>query len=179
MHRASLLALLDSHAPFDHVEAEMLDRFRRFVTTQPQCFERTLLEGHVTGSAWVLDAEGTKVLLLHHRKLDRWLQPGGHCDGNPNVLAVALREAREESGLQHLTVVSSALFDIDIHWIPERGVMPGHWHYDARFLLQAAPGEELCHNYESKGARWMPLTEAALLQDASLRRMAIKTLRLP
>src|SRR6476661_8500289 len=106
MHRASLLALLDSHLPFDETEGQMLDRFRRFVQTQPRCFERSLIEGHVTGSAWVLNANSTHVLLLHHRKLDRWLQPGGHCDGDPDVLRVAMREAREESGLLRLEAVS-------------------------------------------------------------------------
>src|SRR5438045_3238802 len=153
MHRASLLALLDSHAPFDQTEAQMLDRFRRFVATQPHCFERSLLEGHVTGSAWIVDADAAQVLLLHHRKLDRWLQPGGHCDGDSDVLRVALREAREETGLQRLAPVSPALFDLDIHWIPQRGDVPDHWHYDARFLLRAAPNEEFKHNHESKDAR--------------------------
>ncbi len=174
MHRDSLLALLDSHTPFDDTEMQMLDRFRGFVASQPQCFERSLLAGHVTGSAWILDANSAQVLLLHHRKLNRWLQPGGHCDGDSDVLRVALREAREETGIERLAPVSSQIFDVDIHWIPQRGAVPGHYHYDARFLLRAAQGEVLRHNHESKGALWMPLDDAAKLGEASLRRMAIK-----
>lgn len=176
MHRASLLALLDAHLPFDETEAQMQGRFRRFVAAQPRCFERELQEGHVTGSAWVLDSEGTHVLLLHHRKLDRWLQPGGHCDGDADVLRVAMREASEESGLLRLEAVSEAIFDVDVHPIPPRGEIPGHFHFDARFLLRAAAGEAIRHNHESKDARWMPIHEAAQLHEASLRRMAEKIL---
>jgi 8-oxo-dGTP pyrophosphatase MutT (NUDIX family) len=177
MRRAPLLALLTAHKPFDDTERQMLQRMLRFVESRPDCFERSLQEGHVTGSAWVLNAAGTHVLLLHHRKLDRWLQPGGHCDGDPDVLRVALREAQEESGLIKLMPDSPALFDVDVHWIPQRGEIPGHWHYDARFLLKAAPDEELRPNNESKGARWMPLDEAAKLAEASLQRMALKSMR--
>ena len=154
----------------------MLGRMRHFVESQPQCFERSLLEGHVTGSAWVMDADGAHVLLLHHRKLDRWLQPGGHCDGDADVLRVALREAQEESGILALRPVTTALFDVDVHWIPQRDEVPGHWHYDARFLLRAAPDAILQPNNESKDALWMPLRKAVSLPEASLQRMARKAI---
>ena len=92
--------------------------------------------GHITGSAWVVDIAGNRVLLADHAKLGRWLQPGGHSDGDPDTLAVALREAREESGLD-VRALDDAIFDIDVHRIPARGDEPAHLHFDVRFLVQA------------------------------------------
>ncbi len=178
MHRQTLLHLLNAHSPFDETEAAMLKRLRDFVLQNENCFERTLLSGHITGSAWVSNKTGTQVLLLHHAKLHRWLQPGGHCDGDSDVLRVALREAQEESGLTSLRTVSSDIFDVDVHWIPERGAnqafVPGHWHYDVRFLLRANANEPLQINHEAKAWRWVDVTELQDHEDESLRRMALK-----
>src|SRR5690606_29728042 len=117
MHREPLLHLLAAYATFDAADAACLARFVAFVREQPDCFRRELLVGHVTGSAWIVDRAGERVLVTHHRKLDRWLQPGGHADGDPDVAAVALREAHEETGLQHLHLQADAIFDLDIHGI--------------------------------------------------------------
>jgi 8-oxo-dGTP pyrophosphatase MutT (NUDIX family) len=171
MHRQPLLKLLAAHRPFDESEAAMLQRTIDFVRAHDDCFERSLLVGHVTGSAWVRGESG--VLLLHHAKLNRWLQPGGHCDGDADVLRVTIKEAREESGLE-VEPVSTAIFDVDVHWIPQRGDVPGHWHYDVRFLLRAINGN-VQHNHESHGFRWVPLEEIRRSEDESLRRMALKT----
>ena len=178
MHRRSLLELLDAHKPFDETEAAMLKRIHEFVNQQPQCFQRSLLIGHVTGSAWVISESGTRALLLHHAKLNRWLQPGGHCDGDADVLQVALREAREESGLSSLQIVTKNVFDVDVHWIPERGTeqnfVPGHWHYDVRFLLRASENEPLHINREAKAWRWVEMEEIKQFPEVSLSRMALK-----
>ena len=179
MHRRPLLELLNAHKPFDETENAMLQRIREFVNEEPQCFQRSLLIGHVTGSAWVINESGTRALLLHHAKLNRWLQPGGHCDGDANVLQVALREAQEESGLLSLQAVSSDIFDVDVHWIPQRGAeqtfVPGHWHYDVRFLLRASENEPLQINHEAKAWRWVDLNEITQFAEDSLSRMARKT----
>jgi 8-oxo-dGTP pyrophosphatase MutT (NUDIX family) len=178
MHRQPLLQLLKAHQPFDQTEAQMLERIQRFVCEQENCFEHFLLEGHVTGSAWIVNQDSTQVLLLHHAKLDRWLQPGGHCDGDGDVLRVALREAKEESGLTSLEVVSTTVFDVDVHWIPERPAaqnhVPGHWHYDVRFLLRADSAAPLSLNEEAKALRWVDLDEVKTWSEQSLRRMALK-----
>jgi 8-oxo-dGTP pyrophosphatase MutT (NUDIX family) len=178
MHRQPLLQLLKAHRAFDSTEAEMLKRTHSFVRDNENCFERSLLIGHVTGSAWVINQDNTQVLLLHHAKLDRWLQPGGHCDGDADVLRVAMREAQEESGLSTLEVVNPAIFDVDVHWIPERGELqnfvPGHWHYDVRFLLRADCAAPLQLNREAKSLRWVNLMEVKTWNDESLRRMALK-----
>jgi 8-oxo-dGTP pyrophosphatase MutT (NUDIX family) len=177
MQRQHLLTLLRQHIPADADEAGMTARTIAFVETQPDCFERSLLEGHITGSAWITSPDGSRVLLIHHRKLDRWFQPGGHADGDPDVAAVALREAQEETRLPDLRLVSPAIFDVDIHPIPARGTVPEHLHYDIRFLFTAnnddMPGGE---NREVKGIRWVSPDEAEKLANSeSISRMIRKS----
>ena len=132
-------------------------------------------DGHFTGSALVLSADGTRMLLMHHRKLGRWLQPGGHADGDPDLAAVALREAAEESGLQGLRC-DGRLLDLDRHLIPARGPEPEHFHYDARFVVHAGADERFRVNAEAHALAWRPIVDVVqdLALDASLRRMAAK-----
>ena len=158
MHRAPLLALLDAYQPLDAADAACRDRFIAFVRQYVDCFERALAIGHVTGSAWVVDATGGRVLLTHHRKLDCWLQPGGHADGDPDVAAVALREACEETGLAGLTREGSGVFDLDIHPIPARGDIAEHEHFDVRFVVRAGD-ERFVVSDESHDLAWVPLDE--------------------
>ena len=147
-----------------------------FVTAQPDCLRRTCIPGHLTGSAWIVSPDRSGVLLTHHRKLDKWLQLGGHADGDPDLLAVALREGREESGLASLRVVSADVFDLDRHWIPPRRSDPGHDHYDLRFLLEADPREPLTCSSESKDLAWVELDRVtALNSEESMARMVRKT----
>jgi hypothetical protein len=115
MQRKHLMKLLHEYASRYPEEAQCLERFRSFIRQNPQCFERTLTIGHITGSAWVVNKGGSRALLTHHKKLNQWLQVGGHADGNADVLAVALREAQEESGIATLRPLSKRIFDIDIH----------------------------------------------------------------
>ncbi len=157
MHREPLLSLLQQHAPADATEQAMTQATIEFVRENADCFNRSLLIGHVTGSAWVVSPDRQQVLLIHHRKLDRWLQPGGHADGDPDVAAVALREAREETGLTSLQLVASRIFDVDVHRIPAREEVPAHLHYDIRFLLEADPNESFGFSDEIKNIRWFSL----------------------
>ena len=176
MHRRALLNLLDEYRPFDDGDDAARDRIAAFVRAHADCFERSLLVGHVTGSAWILDRERSRCLLTHHRKLERWLQLGGHADGQSDVLEVALREAREESGLVSVRAVSASIFDCDVHWIPERKTEPGHHHYDVRFLFEADADEPLVVSEESKELAWVELGRvASLAGDESVTRMVAKT----
>jgi 8-oxo-dGTP pyrophosphatase MutT (NUDIX family) len=102
MHRQSLLQLLDRYQQRYPAEQPVIDRIRRLVTTHSDCFERSCRPGHITGAAWIVSEDRRRCLLVHHRKLNRWLQPGGHADGDPVAARVALREAQEESGLSRL-----------------------------------------------------------------------------
>jgi 8-oxo-dGTP pyrophosphatase MutT (NUDIX family) len=140
-------------------------------------FTRDRLAGHFTASSWLVDASGGRVLLTHHRKLDRWLQLGGHADGDRELARVALREAEEESGLTGLSV-EDAIFDLDRHWIPERSDVPGHWHYDVRYVVCAGANEDYVVSDESHDLAWRDIATIAddAGADASMRRMAEKWL---
>ncbi|HMB56118.1 MAG TPA: NUDIX hydrolase [Arenimonas sp.] len=144
-----------------------------FAGVHPDCCERSLPIGHFTGSAWLVSADGLRVLLMHHRKLDRWLQLGGHADGDGELARVALREAEEESGLTGLSVLPD-VFDLDRHAIPARGNEPEHWHYDVRFVVRASDNEAYVVNEESHDLAWRRIDEIAVdaQADQSLRRMA-------
>ncbi len=175
MHRDPLLAKLRSYSPLDQNEKQMYEHLFRFVNEQPRCFERSLKVGHVTGSAWIVDRHRQHVLLTHHRKLDRWLQLGGHADGDPDIVNVALREAQEESGIEQITLLSENIYDIDVHTIPARGDEPEHYHYDVRFLLEADRNTPLVVSSESKDLAWVPVKNLREhTEDRSILRMAEK-----
>jgi len=155
-HRASILAFIDRH----------VDALLRSCPT-----------GHLTSSALVVDAGGGTVLLLEHRKLRRWFQPGGHADGEANLARSALREATEESGIEGLTVFGPAI-DLDVHRV-EPPSEPAHLHLDVRYLVLAPPGAVAAHNHESTGQAWVhPDRLDDYAPDAGLRRLVARGLEL-
>lgn len=147
--------------------------FTDLVGTEGNPYSRENAFGHFTGSALVVSADGRRTLLTHHRKLGLWLQPGGHADGDRDLRRVALREAREETGLVGLSI-ESAIFDLDRHWIPARPGEPAHWHYDVRFLVRVGSDERYTVTPESHALRWWPIETVVATDefDPSLRRMA-------
>ena len=170
--RAQLLSL-DLSARPEEITAR--DRMLALLDSTPACFQRDFFPAHFTGSALVVNADGSRVLLHHHRNLDRWLQFGGHCDGDEDILRVARREALEESGIPGLIVASARPFDLDIHEIPARGSNPAHFHYDIRFMLIAPESAVPVLSEESHAVRWFAPGELpALPLDESLRRMIRK-----
>ncbi|MCB1645037.1 MAG: NUDIX hydrolase [Pseudomonadales bacterium] len=174
--RSTILSLFDDYEARFPDESTTVERIRRFVENHPDCFERSLKTGHITGSAWVLDRQRQRVLLTHHRKLNIWVQLGGHADGESDVSVVAMKEATEESGIADLQLADSRIFDIDIHAIPARGDEPEHYHYDCRFLIQTTSTDDYVVSEESHDLAWVPLTEVSQLSDeASLLRMVRKT----
>ena len=177
MPQEKLLGMLARYA--ERHPDEDVRRFRRFVAAQPRCFERDCFkDGHVTGSAALLSKDGSRILLTHHAKLGRWLQLGGHADGDPDPLRVACREAEEESGLR-VAAIDTAPLDLDIHAIPARGDEPPHTHYDVRFLLTVMAADEAPRrSAESLALRWVPLADIATVTgEASILRLAAKCRR--
>ena len=178
---SALVRQLRAHASADEAEARDVARVLDFVARHPDPFDRRIAEGHLTGSAFVLTADGTHVLLLHHRKLDRWLQPGGHADpGEASGESVALREAREETGLQalHLHPFAPLPLDVDVHEIPARPGEPAHAHLDLRYLVVAGAGALHLAREEAADLRWFGWDELAPLGlDPGLRRGLSKALR--
>lgn len=162
MHRNILLEMLERYNPIDQKEQNFKKQIVEFVQKHPECFERSLEVGHITGSAWLLNKERTHVLLMHHAKLNMWLQLGGHCDGNADVLAVAVKEAQEESGIMGIEPVLHTIFDVDVHPIPANSREKAHYHYDIRFLLHVTSDEQLSQNSESKELRWIDKNHANL-----------------
>ena len=189
MHRRPLLDMLARYRQAFPGEGPLVDRICALVEAHADCFERTCRPGHITGAAWILSPDRRRCLLAHHRKLDRWLQLGGHADGQWHVEEVALREAREESGLAAFDIlpIDGALIplDVDVHPIPPRYDAHGHLiedaheHHDVRFLLVAHPGQELRISDESHDVAWFTPDEVLERTDEeSVLRMLRKTLEL-
>jgi 8-oxo-dGTP pyrophosphatase MutT (NUDIX family) len=175
--RKDLLSKIEAYHPEFKEEIEFRVSFLTFIKNHFDCFERSLLIGHITGSAWIVNQSFDKALLTHHKKLDRWLQLGGHADGESDIIKVAHAEATEESGLQSLKLYSSDIFDIDIHTIPLKGDVPEHLHYDVRFLFTADEKEILTISSESKDLSWVEFNQLTEItdQNSSISRMALKT----
>jgi 8-oxo-dGTP pyrophosphatase MutT (NUDIX family) len=176
--RQALHDALLAHAVADDAEGRDRDAVAALVAATGRCFDRDFYTpGHITGSAFVVDA-GSRVLLHHHRRLGRWLQLGGHDEGEHDPLQTALREAREESGLPDLTPLSTDILDVDVHEIPARGSEPAHLHHDVRYALRTSMPEAIEQlDAESLALAWLPLDEAAGRMaeagaDRALRRLA-------
>lgn len=157
-------AVLDGDEQVE-VRARILD----FIGSHPNALHRSCLDGHLTGSGIVVDPATGESLLINHAKLGRWLQPGGHADGDGNLAAVAWREASEETGLNGLRAVLPAV-DVDIHEIPARPGEPAHLHLDLRFLILVGPDREAAPNHETLGARWMRPDDPEIVGTGELQR---------
>ena len=159
--------------PKEIAALEILD----FLKTD-NCFSKDNQNGHFTGSAWIVSPDKNHILMTHHKKLGMWLQLGGHADGEMNLFKVALREAREESGIWSFNALDNEIFDIDIHQIPPYKNNLAHKHYDIRFLLEADPqSSKVIISHESYDVSWIPINKVAELNpEDSIKRMLKKTM---
>ena len=184
MHRKALLETLDRYTKRHPRDADRSEEIKSFVRRREDCFLRSCLEGHITASSWVLSPDDRRFLLVHHKKLGAWLQPGGHADGDPDTAGVAVREAIEESGLGAIDLVSEEggmvlPLDVDVHSIPATEDVGEHLHYDIRYLLRSRTDGPLHVSDESHDVRWFEWGKAeSALQEESLRRMWRRARRL-
>jgi len=179
-HLRELLADYKNSKYITEHELSLIEQFLQLMDQRPDCFGRVgaapgealAKKGHITASAWIINPENSAALLTHHKKLNKWLQLGGHCDGNPDVAATALREAQEESGMQTFEFIIPGVFDIDIHAIPNSC----EYHYDIRFLLQAKDSNFIISD-ESHNLAWVTFDRMhEYAQEESVLRMNNKYL---
>jgi 8-oxo-dGTP pyrophosphatase MutT (NUDIX family) len=181
MHRQELLELLKGYQTRFMDELAFVNRSIAFVEQHTEVFFRELWPAHVTGSAWVVNPDRSHVLMMHHKKLDRWFQPGGHADGDSDIVRVALKETAEETGIDSadIKLVSQEVFDVDIHTIPARGADPDHQHIDIRFLVEIDDRLPVPGNDESHDVIWVGLQHVSRYnRNRSTYRMLEKTRQL-
>lgn len=161
-------------------ETDIAQTIADFIRTNDNAFCRELETGHVTASAFVVDLDHGSLLLMHHRKLDRWLQLGGHCDGVKDPLFVAQQEAYEESGLDRIVPISRDVFGVDIQTIPETAKVAAHLHYDVQYLFAANQASEFRANAaEAVNMQWVAFDEVRSYTDcSSILRACEKTLQM-
>jgi|TARA_B100000929_G_scaffold9390_1_gene7944 8-oxo-dGTP pyrophosphatase MutT (NUDIX family) len=172
----NLATLLEDYIieyPHENAATNMLD----FYNKDGNSFSKDNKKGHFTGSAWIVSPDRFMVLMTHHRKLNMWLQLGGHADGTEDLISVAIREAKEESGFNEFVLLSDRIFDLEIHDVPAIADEPVHYHYDVRFLLEADPkNNTIIISDESHDVRWIPLDKVVKLNpENSMQRMVKKT----
>lgn len=172
--RQELAILIEAYMLRYPDEISVAKRFLEFILREPMCFHRQTLHGHITGSAWVVDSRLDHTLLTHHRKLNKWLQLGGHADGDHDIVRVALTEAKEESGIADVRLYHQAIFDLDIHVIPERKGEPEHLHYDVRYAVMAGSSVHVVSD-ESHDLSWVAVDKITdYTTEESMVRMAQK-----
>jgi len=178
MHRQQLIQHLNHYKTPYIEESAMVGRTCQFIMQHKNCFDRGLSIGHISGSAWVVNPARTHVLLMHHRKLGFWLQPGGHADGDSDIIRVVLKEASEETGIdiQHIKLLSNNIFDLDVHTVHESVHDPRHEHFDIRFLVEIDDQLPIPGNDESHQIGWIDLNEVSRYNNAlSFHRLIKKT----
>ena len=160
MSKELLIQAIERYQPHDQIEAEYRIQVLDFLATSAQHFDRSHTAGHITGSGVLLNQDHSKILLHHHKALNKWIQFGGHADGVSDIFAVALRETQEESGNMEIKSVCDEIFDIDVHIIPFNASKnePQHFHYDIRYLFHTEH-ESFSMSQESTALKWVKLDD--------------------
>ena len=176
MSTKRLLSLLEFYKKKHRTEIQV-KKLIAVLNNDQYCFHRTNYSGHFTASAWILNENRDKALMTHHKKLNMWLQLGGHADGNTDLIDVARKEAMEESGIKKIRLLNDKIFDVDIHIVPKFKNQPSHKHFDIRFIFEAyGKNEQISFNHESHTVIWIKLDKIKNYNsEVSIRRMIEKT----
>lgn len=157
--KAALIKALEIYEAYDHEETMMVNKTLDYLKGTDDYLGKINKEGHITGSAWIVNSDRDKALLTHHYKLDMWIQLGGHTELNETVCESAFREGLEESGLKQLILINEHIFDVDVHLIPARKNEKAHYHYDIRYIFEADDSIKLAVSDESHDLAWIPLND--------------------
>jgi len=170
--------IIGAYAPSDPHEKEHQAAFLHLLRGTPQPYSRDqFVPGHVTASCFIIDRDG-RLLLHHHRRLNRWLQMGGHLEPGEDPVVAALREGREESGLEDLRIVSDGIADLDVHRIPAGRGEPEHRHYDVRYIARTDSADSIAADArESNQLMWFDLDRAAALMQGEESLRVIQKIR--
>jgi 8-oxo-dGTP pyrophosphatase MutT (NUDIX family) len=163
-----ILKQLEDYIP-SIIEVQHYTKIVTLIREEPRCFWRDCFPAHVTGSALLLNHTGDKVLLNHHKALDKWIQFGGHADGNPDIMDVAKRETEEEAGIFDFTFAIDGIFDVDTHSVPTNDAKgePEHEHFDIRYLVQCTKDVDFKISDESVNLKWCNFDEAVELAKSN------------
>jgi len=174
-----ILSQVKNYEPDSLAEKKYKNQIFNFLVNYKDDYLRTNSKGHLTASAWIINYNRDKVLLHYHNSLDKWIQLGGHLEKEELIQEAALREAREESGLNSLSIMEQKIFDLDVHKIPASDEQAEHFHYDLRILMEANSEEELEKSSESKSLKWIDLNKVDnYVREESVLRMLRKILDL-
>jgi 8-oxo-dGTP pyrophosphatase MutT (NUDIX family) len=175
MTKDQLIQKISNYAPYDATEQGHKDAVLQLLNGTDECFERHNFPGHMTAGAWVLSKDKQRVLFTHHKFLNRWLQLGGHVDGEIDIIQAALREAQEESGIEDVVPLSLDIFDIDAHGIPENPKKnePAHMHYDLAFLFHAQ-NDNFVISDESNDLKWFTVEDVQTLNATGSKARMLK-----
>ena len=161
----NLIEQIEAYRPCCEQEQRDKAVILAFLAAHEDAFLRTNLVAHMTASAWVVNPARDRVLMVYHRLYDSWAWTGGHADGETDLLSVALRECREETGVQHVRPVSAEIYSLEILTVEghekRRQYVPSHLHLNLTYLLEADERDSLqiCAA-ENSGVRWFSLKEA-------------------
>lgn len=160
--KARLEDQLAAYAPFDAIEAAHVKQLQQFLASTDNAYDRSNLVGHVVAEAWIVNPARDQVVLLEHGLNKAWVVPGGHCDGDPDVFAAAVREVAEETGLTNITpLLDGGIFDINTGLLTTRerhgNIEPSHLHFDVCFAFEVPHNAPLTISDESTQLRWIPI----------------------
>lgn len=173
--KINLINALEKYQAWDKNEEAMVQDTISYLNGTDDYLGKINPEGHITGSAWIVNPKRNKVLLTHHLKLNIWVQLGGHTELDESVLESAYREGLEESGLTTLKVVSEDIYDVDVHLIPARKQEQAHYHYDIRYIFEADDQMDFVVSDESHDLKWVEIDKISHYStDRSILRMVEK-----